>query len=62
MDDLPITVCDSLWIECAARDDLAGDGQCRHPDAVSRQISPNIVAAERSAALPSDTVPRTGIG
>ena len=38
MDDLPIALCDVLGIEGGARNDLPGDRQCRHPDAIRLQI------------------------
>ena len=64
MDDLPIAFCDVLGIEGGAGNDLAGNRQCRHPDAIRLQIGsrPSMVAADRSAALPREMVARAGIG
>src|SRR6202790_2750788 len=38
MDDFPVAFRDVLGIEGGARNDLPGDRQCRHPDAVRLQI------------------------
>ena len=38
MDDFPIAFCDVLGIEGGARNDLPGDRQCRHADAIRLQI------------------------
>ena len=38
VDDLPIALCDVLGIEGAARHDLSGDRERRHPDAILLQI------------------------
>src|ERR1700733_14523852 len=38
VDDLPIAPCDVLGIKGGARNDLSGDRQCRHTDAIRLQV------------------------
>ena len=38
LDDLPIALCDVFWIEGRARDDLPGDRQRRHSNAIWFQV------------------------
>jgi hypothetical protein len=62
MDDLPVPLGDAIRVKGCACNDLPGDRESRHADAVWFQVGPELVAADRRAALPRETVAKAGIG
>jgi len=62
VDNLPVAFGDALRVKGSTCDYRPCDRQCGHTDAVRFQVSASIVAADRRAALPRETVAGAGIG